>query len=171
MGRYHLQLNQIQLVLIAVFSAAIFFVFASESLAQSSLGLGRSEQAITPDGWFAGLLFWIQQQQQAFYKSMTAVLKAMREDPTKVWYLVALSFAYGIFHAAGPGHGKAVVSSYMLANEVAAKRGIMLSFAASFLQGVTAISAITILLLFLRGTPRLFVRRWTQEQILRLRQH
>ncbi|MEO0909115.1 MAG: nickel/cobalt transporter, partial [Pseudomonadota bacterium] len=57
-----------------------------------------------------------------------------------------------VFHAAGPGHGKAVVSSYMLANEVAAKRGIMLSFAASFLQGVTAISAITILLLFLRGT-------------------
>jgi len=40
----------------------------------------------------------------------------------------------------------------MLANEVAAKRGIMLSFASSFLQGLTAIIAITVLLLFLRGT-------------------
>ena len=42
--------------------------------------------------------------------------------------LIGLSFLYGIFHAAGPGHGKAVISSYMLANEVALRRGILLSF-------------------------------------------
>ena len=59
-----------------------------------------------------------------------------------------------VFHAAGPGHGKAVVSSYMLANEVAAKRGIMLSFRCILFTGhVTAISAIAnIYYLFLRGT-------------------
>ena len=56
-----------------------------------------------------------------------------------MWLLVGLSFAYGIFHAAGPGHGKAVISSYMLANEVALRRGIMLSFVSAFLQAVTAI--------------------------------
>ena len=52
-----------------------------------------------------------------------------------MWLLVGLSFAYGVFHAAGPGHGKAVISSYMLANEVALRRGIMLSFVSAFLQG------------------------------------
>ena len=46
-------------------------------------------------------------------------MKAMRDDGGKLWLIVGLSFAYGIFHAAGPGHGKAVISSYMLANEVA----------------------------------------------------
>ena len=123
---------------------------ATDAFAQSSLGLGRSEQAIKPGGMFSGFLFWIQQQQQAFYRAMTGALRVMKSEPDKLWYLIGLSFAYGIFHAAGPGHGKAVVSSYMLANEVAAKRGIALSFAASILQGITAIVVISALLLFLR---------------------
>ena len=63
----------------------------------------------------------------------------MRDDGGKLWLLVGLSFAYGIFHAAGPGHGKAVISSYMLANEVALRRGILLSFVSAFLQALTAI--------------------------------
>lgn len=124
----------------------------NESIAQSSLGLGRSEQAIRPEGFFADLLFWIQQQQQAFYKAMTTALSGMKSDPGKLWVLVGLSFLYGIFHAAGPGHGKAVVSTYMLANEVAAKRGIMLSFASALLQGLTAIVVIGLILLLLRGS-------------------
>ena len=60
----------------------------------------------------------------------------MRTDGSKMWLLVGLSFAYGIFHAAGPGHGKAVISSYMLANEVALRRGILLSFVSAFLQAL-----------------------------------
>ena len=76
----------------------------------------------------------------------------MREDGSKLWLLVGLSFAYGIFHAAGPGHGKAVISSYMLANEVALRRGIMLSFVSAFLQALTAIVVMTLVFLVLRGT-------------------
>ena len=79
---------------------------------------------------------WINVQQQAFYRSLTGALKAMRDDGSKMWLLVGLSFAYGIFHAAGPGHGKAVISSYMLANEVALRRGILLSFVSAFLQAL-----------------------------------
>ncbi len=124
----------------------------SDAFAQSSLGVGRSEQAIKPEGYFAETLFWIQQQQQSFYKAMTTSLKAIKNDGNTGWYLIGLSFAYGIFHAAGPGHGKAIISSYMLANEVAAKRGIMLSFASAMLQGITAVVVISAIMLFLRGT-------------------
>ena len=76
----------------------------------------------------------------------------MREDGSKLWMLVGLSFAYGVFHAAGPGHGKAVISSYMLANEVALRRGIMLSFVSAFLQALTAILVMALVFLVLRGT-------------------
>ena len=76
----------------------------------------------------------------------------MRTDGSKLWVLVGLSFAYGIFHAAGPGHGKAVISSYMLANEVALRRGILLSFISAFLQAFTAVAVMTVVFLVLRGT-------------------
>ena len=145
-------LRQIAVASLCVLTVSIFLMDSVEALAQSSLGVGRSEQAIKPDGYFGGLLFWIQQQQQSFYKAMTTSLKAIKSDGNTAWYLIGLSFAYGIFHAAGPGHGKAVISSYMLANEVAAKRGIFLSFASALLQGLTAVVVISAIMLFLRGT-------------------
>ena len=52
----------------------------------------------------------------------------------------AISFAYGIFHAAGPGHGKAVISSYLVANEETARRGIVLSFVSALMQALVAVA-------------------------------
>lgn len=151
MGR-NFMLTRVGFAFVCVLAASFFLNFDMEALAQSSLGVGRSEQAIKPEGFFGGILFWIQQQQQSFYKAMTTSLKAIKNNDSTGWYLIGLSFLYGVFHAAGPGHGKAVISSYMLANEVAAKRGIMLSFASALLQGITAIVIISAIMLFLRGT-------------------
>jgi ABC-type nickel/cobalt efflux system permease component RcnA len=126
--------------------------FLGHAHAQSSLGIGANEAVAPSTGLFAGWMNWINVQQQGFYRSLTGALKAMREDGGQVWLLVGLSFAYGIFHAAGPGHGKAVISSYMLANEVALRRGIMLSFVSAFLQALTAIVVMALVFLVLRGT-------------------
>jgi nickel/cobalt transporter (NicO) family protein len=120
--------------------------------AASSLGIGSNEVALAPTGPFGRLFFWINNQQREFYRAMTGALKSMRDDGSKAWLLVGLSFAYGIFHAAGPGHGKAVISSYMIANEVALRRGIMLSFVSSFLQALTALMVVGGTFLVLRGT-------------------
>jgi nickel/cobalt transporter (NicO) family protein len=120
--------------------------------AASSLGIGNNEVAVAPTGMFAGLFHWINTQQRTFYRAMTGALKSMRDDGSRAWLLVGLSFAYGIFHAAGPGHGKAVISSYMIANEVALRRGIMLSFVSSFLQALTALMVVGGTFLVLRGT-------------------
>ncbi|GLS31346.1 ABC-type nickel/cobalt efflux system, permease component RcnA [Mesorhizobium albiziae] len=126
--------------------------FLAPAHAQSSLGIGANEATLPSTGLFAGWLNWINVQQQAFYRELTGALKAMRGDGSKLWLLVGLSFVYGIFHAAGPGHGKAVISSYMLANEVALRRGIFLSFVSAFLQAATAIAVMTLVFLVLRGT-------------------
>jgi ABC-type nickel/cobalt efflux system permease component RcnA len=120
--------------------------------AQSSLGIGTNEATLPSTGLFAHWFNLINFYQQQFYRSLTGALKAMRTDGSKLWLLVGLSFTYGIFHAAGPGHGKAVISSYMLANEVALRRGILLSFISAFLQALTAIVVMTLVFLVLRGT-------------------
>jgi len=121
--------------------------------AQSSLGIGVNDgMAPTTTGPFAHILMWINLRQQEFYHSLAAAMKAMRQDGSKLWLLIGLSFAYGIFHAAGPGHGKAVISSYMVANEVALRRGIMLSFVSALLQGLTAVVVMMLAYFVLRGT-------------------
>src|SRR5437870_7086526 len=67
------------------------------------------------------------------------MIRAAKADGSASLSLLGLSFAYGIFHAAGPGHGKAVISSYLIANEETARRGIALSFASALLQALVAI--------------------------------
>jgi ABC-type nickel/cobalt efflux system permease component RcnA len=143
---------------------ALVVAAAGAAHAQSSLGIGTNEATLPSTGMFHGVLNWINTQQQAFYRSLTGALKEMRQDAGKLWLLVGLSFAYGIFHAAGPGHGKAVISSYMLANEVALRRGVMLSFVSAFMQGAVAIVLMTLVYLFLRGTTiSMTDATWTLE--------
>ena len=133
-------------------TGAILLVATGAALAaSSSLGIGTNEVSVQPTGIFAGLFHWINTQQKEFYRAMTGALKSMRDDGSKAWLLIGLSFAYGVFHAAGPGHGKAVISSYMVANEVTLRRGIILSFISAFLQAVSALVIVGAAFLVLRG--------------------
>ena len=120
--------------------------------AQSPLGIGSAEPSISVGGPLAPFFQWINVHQQSFYRALTGALKAMREDPWALTSLIGLSFAYGVFHAAGPGHGKAVISSYMIANETQLKRGILISFVSALIQGVVAILLVVAAYFLLRGT-------------------
>src|SRR5690606_9363186 len=80
-----------------------------------------------------------------FYQSLTQALGALQRDSNAFWILGSLSFLYGVFHAAGPGHGKVVIGSYVLANERQVRRGIILSFAAAMLQAAVAIGFVLVL--------------------------
>ena len=96
-----------------------------------------------------GLLGWVAERQQDFYQALVAALGALRHDWTAFWVLGGLSFLYGIFHAAGPGHGKVVISSYVLANEAEVRRGVLLSFLAAMLQSGVAIGFVLVAALVL----------------------
>ncbi len=91
-----------------------------------------------------GFLGWIAQQQQDFYLALEKSLASLRQSWTGFWVLGLLSFLYGIFHAAGPGHGKVVISSYVLANEAQVRRGVFLSFLSAMLQSLVAIGFVLI---------------------------
>ena len=100
-------------------------------------GVGAPELGAMPGH---GTFFdWVMHQQNQFYLALKSGLRAMKSDPHAGLWMAALSFGYGVFHAAGPGHGKAVITSYVLANDETLKRGIMLSFVSAFLQALVAI--------------------------------
>lgn len=82
--------------------------------------------------------------QTRFYSGLTDALTNVSTDGHAAQWLLMLSFLYGIFHAVGPGHGKAVVSAYLFATGDSLKRGIALSFSASFVQALSAISIVTV---------------------------
>ncbi len=78
----------------------------------------------------------------------------MKQDGAAFWSLVAIGFAYGVFHAAGPGHGKGVISGYIVASGRSLKRGVGLSCAAALVQALVAIALIAVLALALNATAR-----------------
>ena len=91
-----------------------------------------------------GLIGWLLAKQSEFYREMSSTIRAAKSDGSAVWALLTISFAYGIFHAAGPGHGKAVISSYLVANRETARRGIALSFVSAMLQSLVAVLIVAI---------------------------
>jgi ABC-type nickel/cobalt efflux system permease component RcnA len=101
-----------------------------------------------------GIVGWLLARQSEFYREMSSTIRAAKSDGHAVWTLLAISFAYGIFHAAGPGHGKAVISSYLVANQETARRGIVLSFASALMQSLVAVLIVGICAWLLNATAR-----------------
>ena len=106
----------------------------------------------TRAGWWTRLMINVRLKQQAFYRNLTGALKAFRHihsaGAAAGWGLVTISFLYGIFHAIGPGHGKAVISAWLAANEHQLRHGILLAFASAIFQAVTAIMCVSVPLMF-----------------------
>src|ERR1700760_325731 len=100
------------------------------------------------------LIGWIFAQQAAFYRSLSGFIRASKEDSTATWGLFGISFLYDVFHAVGPGHGKAVISSYLVANDETWRRGIVLSFASAGIQSVVAIVVVAIAVILLGATAK-----------------
>jgi nickel/cobalt transporter (NicO) family protein len=91
---------------------------------------------------------WMAEKQREFYGSMTAALRdlVMGGSQKAAWWLMGISFLYGIFHAAGPGHGKAIVTSWILATDNDLKRGLVIAAMSALIQALTAIIAVSLLL-------------------------
>jgi nickel/cobalt transporter (NicO) family protein len=101
-----------------------------------------------------GIVGWLLAKQSEFYREMSSTIRAAKSDGLAVWTLLGISFAYGIFHAAGPGHGKAVISSYLVANQETARRGIALSFASALMQSLVAVIIVGVCAWLLNATAK-----------------
>ncbi len=104
-------------------------------------------------GIFSQFWTWIQQTQQQLYRELAGGVRTLKEERafSAGLALVLISFFYGVVHAIGPGHGKAVISSYALANERTARRGIILAVGSSFVQALSAIVLVGVMAIILNA--------------------
>ena len=103
-------------------------------------------------GPLGGFFVWVALRQSQFYRLLTSALSSLKHSGHAFWLLAGVSFLYGIFHAVGPGHGKSVITSYLLVTRQAARRGIVISFTAGLLQAVTAITVVLVAAVIMKAT-------------------
>ncbi|MBO9352985.1 nickel transporter [Bordetella petrii] len=138
---------------------------AAWSQASHPFGVPESGGGLSggPD-WLAALFGQISAWQTHFYRQLTGAVRAWQADGTAAWGLLGLSFAYGVFHALGPGHGKAVIASYVLANRQTARNGALLALLSALLQALVAIGLVALLAWLLSATAPAMNRatRWLE---------
>jgi nickel/cobalt exporter len=130
----------------------VVLVTAVSLLLAGALDAAFAQRGQAPPPPMGGMLGWIFAKQAEFYRQFSGLIRAAKADGSAAWSLFALSFLYGVFHAAGPGHGKAVISSYLVANEETWRRGIVLSFASAMLQASVAVTVVGIAFALLNAT-------------------
>ena len=132
--------------------AAIMLLDGAVDILMAQTPFGGPRPSTEPP--VGGIVGWLLSRQSEFYREMSSTIRAAKSDGRAVWTLLTISFAYGIFHAAGPGHGKAVISSYLVANQETARRGIALSFASALLQSLVAVLIVGVCAILLNATAR-----------------
>ena len=142
-------------LLLALIAGVLVVLGLADAFAQNPFGAPRAPAAPPPPDGIAG---WIMQKQAEFYRMLNGTIRSAKTDGSAVWLLMGISFAYGIFHAAGPGHGKAVISSYLVANEETWKRGVALSFLSAMLQALVAVVLVGIAAALLGATAGTMTR-------------
>jgi ABC-type nickel/cobalt efflux system permease component RcnA len=90
------------------------------------------------------LLMMTQDWQRLFHDEIAGKLRLIKETHSVMATggLVLVGFLYGALHAVGPGHGKVVVSSYLLASKSTLRRGVIITFLSALLQACVAIALV-----------------------------
>lgn len=131
---------------------------AQKEAAEKAKAAAASQQpAIAPaaePGPIARMQAWLNQKQAEIVKTLSTYLTSFQNtgDASFAFWLISASFLYGLLHAAGPGHGKIVVSSYVLANNETMRRGILLAFLSAFVQGTVAVLLVYVLATIFNAT-------------------
>jgi nickel/cobalt transporter (NicO) family protein len=110
----------------------------------------------TEVGWMHELMRRVFLIQRDLYRDMAGAVESYRSASATgpLLWLLGLSFAYGVFHAIGPGHGKLVISSYLVASGSRLRRGLWLTLASALAQAVSAVALVATLALGLHVTGR-----------------
>ncbi|MEZ5796275.1 MAG: hypothetical protein R3D63_01485 [Paracoccaceae bacterium] len=91
-------------------------------------------------GGFAGLLQAAEAAQRETQDMLARVIRALRAgQPGALMALLGVCFLYGVLHAVGPGHGKALIGAYGVARRVPVGRLSLLALVSSLAQAAVAV--------------------------------
>ena len=115
--------------------------YCPQSVASAASTEVRSSQ---PSEWrrlYHKTLHRIVRWQKVLRAKLTRLTREMRNDPlgAPFWTFLAFAFLYGIVHALGPGHGKAIVGSYFLNRPGTFKQGMQLGLLFAFIHVFSAV--------------------------------
>jgi ABC-type nickel/cobalt efflux system permease component RcnA len=97
------------------------------------------------------MVVFIAKSQLQFHKLLNEQVMLISRQPDIYGFgLIGISFIYGVFHALGPGHGKAIIVSYLASNPLSKSRSCLLAITAAIFQALTAILLVSILTLILK---------------------
>ncbi|MCC5986587.1 MAG: hypothetical protein JJT95_02820 [Pararhodobacter sp.] len=109
---------------------------------------------------------WLLSMQAEFQQDLARELRgAARGQSAAVWALLGLCLVYGFVHAAGPGHGKALIGAYGVARRIGALRLAGIGLAASLAQATVAVVLVLALAGLAgmgRGTLEGIDRQWLE---------
>lgn len=147
--------TKLALFLSLIFAAGFTLGIPASAGTQQNITPVLAAKATTASVYSVDNFFrYIRTQQRLLNRKLAkSVLELKRNgSPSAAYTLILASLLYGFFHAAGPGHGKAIISGYLLASRQTIKRGIALAFAASFLQAISAILIVMVLSVIMKST-------------------
>lgn len=157
--------------LLAALLIAVLLALDAHAGSVAAQALGQAGPKASPFGMGtpgpapSGFTGFILAKQSEFYRALIQAVRAAKADGNAVKVLAGLSFLYGIFHAAGPGHGKAVISSYLLADGGTLRRGIGLAFASALVQACAAILFVGVLAVLFGATAVSMARAMNMVEI------
>jgi ABC-type nickel/cobalt efflux system permease component RcnA len=136
----------------------------TEAAPPSAFGPRPAMGAFQSSGPLGNLFAWVLDKQQMLQRMLAVSVKDLKSGNPMAGALTlaALSFLYGILHAVGPGHGKTIISSYVVANEETVRRGVIISFIAAALQALTAVVLVSVLLFGLNASG-LQINAWSNQ--------
>lgn len=99
---------------------------------------------------FVKIIIW----QNQLKEKMSCLVRQARATHSirPLFFLIMAAFAYGVIHAAGPGHGKAIALSYVLSQRPSYFHGMLFSNFMALSHGISGIIFVVIIQIILNTT-------------------